>query len=323
MNPPGCNAERWSLYRGMFERFLRGCTVDADTRNMRANLMVDIRWTEVPRAFARCLVDESQAATVRPLALDFEQLVGQAATVAFGTRDHAQIPSWFLQNYECFLVLTLHELFVALRPRGRGEAVRGVRDGERPSARCSTLPRGCRCVRGPALPRRVHGGARADERRGERQARHPQEDQPRVAKLRPAALCGLAGGAGSSTTRTTRSRRSPPSASLRAPSGGARSQMRVARWAARGSPTTRAATCRSCSSRWTEATRRNRGGDARAGAVLPGVRVPWTPTRRPERAVREAARGRRPSGKASRASIAKRSAPFLRLVQPARFGDAA
>ena len=112
MNPPGCNAERWSLYRGMFERFLRGCTVDADTRNMRANLMVDIRWTEVPRAFARCLVDESQAATVRPLALDFEQLVGQAATVAFGTRDHAAIPSWFLQNHECFLVTSLHRLLV-------------------------------------------------------------------------------------------------------------------------------------------------------------------------------------------------------------------
>lgn len=112
MNPTGCNAERWSLYRGMFEGLVRGCAVDADTSNMRANLMIDIRWTEVPRAFARCLVDESQTATVRPLARDFEQLVGQAATVAFGTRDHAQIPSWFLQNYECFLVLTLYELFV-------------------------------------------------------------------------------------------------------------------------------------------------------------------------------------------------------------------
>ena len=112
MNPAGCNAERWSLYRGMFEDLVRGCAVDADTSNMRANLMIDIRWTEVPRAFARCLVDESQTATVRPLARDFEQLVGQAATTAFGTRNHAQIPSWFLQNYECFLVLTLYELFV-------------------------------------------------------------------------------------------------------------------------------------------------------------------------------------------------------------------
>lgn len=111
-SPAGCNAERWALYRGMFEDLVRGCAVDADTSNMRANLMVDIRWTEVPRAFARCVVDESQTVTVRPLARDFEELVGQAAAMAFGTRNHAQIPSWFLQNYECFLVLTLHELFV-------------------------------------------------------------------------------------------------------------------------------------------------------------------------------------------------------------------
>ncbi len=112
MNPSACNAERWSLYKGMFEDLVRGDEVSTDTSNMRANLMIDIRWTEVPRAFARCLVDASQTTTVRPLARDFEQLVGQAATVAFGTRSHAQIPSWFLQNYECFLVLTLYELFV-------------------------------------------------------------------------------------------------------------------------------------------------------------------------------------------------------------------
>ena len=112
MNPPGCNTERWSLYRDMFGDLIRGCAPDAHTSNVRANLMIDIRWTEVPRAFARCLVDESQTAVVRPLARDFEELVGQAATMAFGTRSHAQIPSWFLQNYECFLVLTLHELFV-------------------------------------------------------------------------------------------------------------------------------------------------------------------------------------------------------------------
>ena len=108
-----CNEERYDLYYDMFTDLLRGHhDGDARVETIRANLMIDIRWTEVPRAFARCLVDASQTTTVRPLARDFEQLVGQAATVAFGTRSHAQIPSWFFQNYECFLVLTLYELFV-------------------------------------------------------------------------------------------------------------------------------------------------------------------------------------------------------------------
>lgn len=310
MNPPGCNAERWSLYRGMFERFLRGCTVDADTRNMRANLMVDIRWTEVPRAFARCLVDESQAATVRPLALDFEQLVGQAATVAFGTRDHAQIPSWFLQNYECFLVLTLHELFVHFDHA----------DVEKPCAGCVMesafralldVAEGIRSYVGlhylagstgahvlmSAVANAKHDILKRINRAWPNYGRQLFADllarrildDPNHALEAESAFCFFA-----------RSERWRAFADACREMGGARS------------PDNEGRDLSQLLKQVDEATRRNRA-DAVPGLFFLASEF-LDADASPERAVREAARATA-SGKASRASIAKRSAPFLRLVR--------
>jgi len=112
MNRSPCNAERLGIYSELFTRLIRGWGDDAETESVMVNLLVNTRWPEVSHAFVQCLFQEAQAGAIRPLARDVERLVDRAATTAFGTSDHAAIPSWFLQNYECFLVTSLHRLFL-------------------------------------------------------------------------------------------------------------------------------------------------------------------------------------------------------------------
>ncbi len=99
----------------MFSDLLRGCnTEEPDTELTCANLLIDIRWPEVSRALADnvCELCAIEDFTTPPLAHDVARLVGRAATIAFGTCQHAAIPSWFLQNYECLLAATLHKMLV-------------------------------------------------------------------------------------------------------------------------------------------------------------------------------------------------------------------
>ena len=113
MNRPPCNVERLGIYADVFARLIRGWDADdPETESVMVNMLVDTRWPEVSKAFVDCLFREGQVGAIRPLARDVERLVGRAATTAFGTSDHAAIPSWFLQNYECFLVTSLHRLFL-------------------------------------------------------------------------------------------------------------------------------------------------------------------------------------------------------------------
>jgi hypothetical protein len=113
MNRPPCNVERLGIYADVFARLIRGWDADdAETEGVMGNMLVDTRWPEVSRAFVDRLGRAGAAGEIRPLARDVERLVGRAATTAFGTSDHAAIPSWFLQNYESFLATSLHRLFV-------------------------------------------------------------------------------------------------------------------------------------------------------------------------------------------------------------------
>ena len=105
------NSERLDIYTEIFGRLMRG-GMDAEAENVTINMLIDIRWPEVSRAFVNCLVHESKSGRVRPLSHDFSQLVGKAATAAFGTSRHEEIPSWFLQNSECLLASSVHKLFV-------------------------------------------------------------------------------------------------------------------------------------------------------------------------------------------------------------------
>lgn len=103
------NVDRLKLYEDHFDKLIAREHSEA----VSANLLIDIRWAEVSRAFANCLSRRSATGPIRPLAADYGHLTVSAAELAFGTRTHAQIPSWFLQNNECFLASCLHKLFVA------------------------------------------------------------------------------------------------------------------------------------------------------------------------------------------------------------------
>ena len=103
------NVERLTLYEQLFDRIIAG----EHAEDVAANLLVDIRWSEVTRAFVNCLCRWSGTGPIRPLAADYGRLVSRAAESAFGTRAHARIPSWFLQNNEMFLASCLDKLLVA------------------------------------------------------------------------------------------------------------------------------------------------------------------------------------------------------------------
>lgn len=110
-----CNEERYDLYSDMFTDLLRGHhDGDARVETIRANLMIDIRWPEVSRALADvvCRLCGYHCHTMRPLAHDVGRLMARAATIAFGSSCHTEIPSWFLQNNECLLAATLHKMLV-------------------------------------------------------------------------------------------------------------------------------------------------------------------------------------------------------------------
>lgn len=111
-----CNEERYELYYGMFTDLLRGHhDGDARVETRRANLMIDIRWPEVSRALSDVvchLCGTWRRNCHAPLAHDIGRLMERAATIAFGTSRHPEIPSWFLQNNECLLAATLHKMLV-------------------------------------------------------------------------------------------------------------------------------------------------------------------------------------------------------------------
>ena len=110
------NIARSELYIEVFTNVVRGRDEDdAEMQDAHANLLIDIRWADVARAFAYVLHGEALRGEIRPLARTFERLAGQAALAAFGTRNHEEIPSWFFQNFECLLASTLHKLLLYFR----------------------------------------------------------------------------------------------------------------------------------------------------------------------------------------------------------------
>tara|TARA_Y100000389_G_scaffold40361_2_gene34941 strand:- start:3913 stop:4803 length:891 start_codon:yes stop_codon:yes gene_type:complete len=113
MFPFRYNGARLKLYEELFDQLL----ANEHSEAVAANLLVDTRWAEVSRAFVNCLCRQGATGPIRPLAADYGHLVARAAELAFGTRTHAQIPSWFLQNNETFLASCLHKLLTAFNQK--------------------------------------------------------------------------------------------------------------------------------------------------------------------------------------------------------------
>ena len=118
------NYTRLSLYTRLAKSILEG-THNADEV---ANLLVDVRFIEIPQAFADAIADAAEeSVNVHGLEARFSHLVQYVAFVAFGTTERNAIPSWFLQNYECFLAAMLHRLLVLFVSKWHVGCFRGDR----------------------------------------------------------------------------------------------------------------------------------------------------------------------------------------------------
>lgn len=102
------NVIRLAAYSTLFDDLLQ----NNHDENIAINLLTDARWAEIPRAFVTTVTRACAAGPVRPLGADFEQLLTQSAIAAFGTAEHACLPSWFLQNWEGFLASCTHKLLI-------------------------------------------------------------------------------------------------------------------------------------------------------------------------------------------------------------------
>lgn len=105
------NQTRLRLYENLATGILEGTHKVGEA----ANLLVDVRFSEIPQAFANAI---EEFVTHRGVRCDvrcdvrerFAHLLEYTTFLAFGTTERDAIPSWFLQNYECFLAACLHML---------------------------------------------------------------------------------------------------------------------------------------------------------------------------------------------------------------------
>ena len=104
--PADYNITRLAVYIEFFDDWLRG----KHEENMATNLMMDVKWSEVAKAFVTSLTQCVAHEPLRPLAAAFETTLEGCAKAAFGTSAHQHLPSWFLQNYEAFLASSTHKL---------------------------------------------------------------------------------------------------------------------------------------------------------------------------------------------------------------------
>ena len=102
------NQTRLRLYENLATKILEGTHKVSEA----ANLLVDVRFSEIPQAFANAIVSAAHHGVQCNLQDRFAHLLEYTTFVAFGTIERNAIPSWFLQNYECFLAACLHMLLV-------------------------------------------------------------------------------------------------------------------------------------------------------------------------------------------------------------------
>ena len=93
------NYTRLALYTRLATSILKG-THNADEVS---NLLVDVRFIEIPQAFADAIVDVAGGEkAVDDLEARFSHLVQYVAFVAFGTTERNAIPSWFCKTTSAF-----------------------------------------------------------------------------------------------------------------------------------------------------------------------------------------------------------------------------
>lgn len=96
------NRVRFDAYRRCASEFVIGETYDA---NELANMLHDLRWAEVPRAFSVALYNAARKGPLRPgLARNFKELLEYVTFLAFGSAEREVVQPWYLKNWDDFFV---------------------------------------------------------------------------------------------------------------------------------------------------------------------------------------------------------------------------
>lgn len=96
------NLVRFNAYRRCATEFVHGEVYDM---HELANMLHDLRWVEVPRAFSVALYNAARKGPLRPgLELEFKQLLAYVTFLAFGSTEREVVQPWFLKNWDDFFV---------------------------------------------------------------------------------------------------------------------------------------------------------------------------------------------------------------------------
>lgn len=96
------NRVRFDAYRRCANEFVIGETYDC---NELANMLHDLRWPEVPRAFSVALYNAACLGPLRPgLARNFKELLEYVTFLAFGSAERDVVQPWYLKNWDDFFV---------------------------------------------------------------------------------------------------------------------------------------------------------------------------------------------------------------------------
>ena len=96
------NLVRFNAYRRCATEFVNGDVYDM---HELANMLHDLRWAEVPRAFSVALYNAARKGPLRRgLELEFKQLLAYVTFLAFGSTEREVVQPWFLKNWDDFFV---------------------------------------------------------------------------------------------------------------------------------------------------------------------------------------------------------------------------
>ena len=104
------NESRFRAYKAAACEFVNG---DAYDPNQIAHMLHDLRWDEVPRAFAVALHNASRRGPIRAdLEESFRGLVAYLVFIGFGSTERHIVQPWFLQNWDFYFVAMIDGLLV-------------------------------------------------------------------------------------------------------------------------------------------------------------------------------------------------------------------
>tara|TARA_X000000368_G_scaffold358012_1_gene300668 strand:+ start:1000 stop:2040 length:1041 start_codon:yes stop_codon:yes gene_type:complete len=148
------NRVRFDAYRRCANEFVIGETYDA---NELANMLHDLRWVEVPRAFSVALYNAARKGPLRPgLARNFKELLEYVTFLAFGSAEREVVQPWYLKNWDDFFVSCV-EGILSLNARDDERLLRRETIVRRAFAGVLTLVEGARCYM--SLDRLAHSSA--------------------------------------------------------------------------------------------------------------------------------------------------------------------